>query len=83
MSSGIPGKNSATTTEARLPASGLGQELDQPQEQAGHPQEAEVEAPSMAQRGISTNKSITIQESQAVIGSKLINTNLNALLPSV
>ena len=83
MSSAIQGKNTATTTEARPPTSDPGQELDQPQEQADHPQEEEAEVPSMVQKGISTSKSITIQESRAAIGSKLTSTSLSALLPSV
>ena len=83
MSSAIPGKNTATAAEAQVPTSDPGQELDQPQEQADHPREEEAEAPSMVQRGISTSKSITIQESQAAIESKLTSTSLSVLLLSV
>ena len=83
MSSAIRGKNTPTTAEAQLPTSDLGQELGQLREQADHPQEEEAEAPSMVQKGISTSKSITIQELRAVIESKLTSTSLSALLLSV
>lgn len=83
MSSAIRGKNMPTTAEAQPPTSDPGQELDQLREQADHPQEEEAEAPSMVQKGISTSKSITIQEFRAVIESKLTSTSLSALLLSV